>query len=77
LKSLDYSQLPDNQELIKSPDFEFRKATEKMTQIFRDGVLLGIAKDCNGHWESPQFKGECFESVEDIASRMWELVNQF
>lgn len=77
LKALDYSQSPDNQELIKTPDFEFKKATETTIQIFRDGVLLGLAKNCDGHWESPQFKGEQFDSIEDIASRMWELINQF
>jgi len=77
LKALDYSQSPDNQELIKTPDFEFKKATETTTQIFRDGVLLGLAKNCDGHWESPQFKGEQFDLIQDIADRMWELINQF
>ncbi|MFM6411840.1 MAG: hypothetical protein ACKPH7_06275, partial [Planktothrix sp.] len=77
LKVLDYSLKPDEQRTIKTPDFEFRKATETTTQIFRDGVLLGLAKNCDGHWESPQFKGERFDSIEEIASRMWELINQF
>ncbi|MFM6208901.1 hypothetical protein, partial [Planktothrix sp.] len=77
LKALDYSQSPDNQELIKTDPFEFKKATETTTQIFRDGVLLGLAKNCDGRWESPQFKGESFDSIQDIADRMWELINQF
>ncbi len=77
LKVLDYSLKPDEQRTIKTPDFEFKKATETTTQIFRDGVLLGLAKNCDGHWESPQFKGERFDSIEEIASRMWELINSF
>ena len=62
---------PDN------PTFEYTEVDEKTTKIYNDGMLLGIAKNCGAHWESPQFPGQTFPNRRDVVAALWELVNQF
>lgn len=62
---------PDN------PTFEYTEVDEKTTKVYSNGMLLGIAKDCGTHWESPQFPGQTFPNRRDVVAALWELVNQF
>lgn len=62
---------PDN------PTFEYIEVDEKTTKVYSNGMLLGIAKDCGTHWESPQFPGQTFPNRRDVVAALWELVNQF
>lgn len=60
-----------------NPAFEYEQVDEKQTKIYADGVLIGLAKDCGTHWESPQFKGQTFPNRRDVVNALWQLVNQF
>ena len=62
---------PDN------PTFEYTEVDEKTTKIYNDGMLLGIAKNCGTHWETPQLPGETFPNRRDVVAGLWQLVNQF
>ena len=62
---------PDN------PTFEYTEVDEKTTKVYNNGMLLGIAKNCGTHWESPQLPGQTFPNRRDVVATLWELVNKF
>lgn len=76
----DYSiglKFPEPTNSTDNHAFEYEQVDEKTTKIYADGMLLGLAKDCGSHWESPQFKGQTFPNRRDIVNALWELVNKF
>lgn len=59
----------------EKPTFEYTEVDSKTTKIYNNGMLLGIAKNCGSHWESPQFPGQTFPNRRDVVAALWELVN--
>ncbi|MBD2485832.1 hypothetical protein [Planktothrix sp. FACHB-1365] len=75
-KSIDLCVKPSEQKQ-DNPTFEYTEVDSKTTKIYNNGMLLGIAKNCGTHWESPQFPGQTFPNRRDVVAALWELVNKF
>ncbi|MFM6204046.1 MAG: hypothetical protein ACKPEN_21235 [Planktothrix sp.] len=76
-KSIDLLPTKNQDNEPENPNFEYTEVDSKTTKIYNDGMLLGIAKNCGTHWESPQLPGQTFPNRRDVVAGLWQLVNQF
>jgi len=76
-KSIDLLPTKTQDNEPKNPTFEYTEVDEKTTKVYNNGMLLGIAKNCGTHWESPQLPGQTFPNRRDVVATLWELVNKF
>ncbi|MFM6206842.1 hypothetical protein, partial [Planktothrix sp.] len=76
-KSIDLLPAKTQDNEPENPTFEYTEIDSKTTKVYNNGMLLGIAKTCGSHWESPQFPGQTFPNRRDVVAALWQLVNKF